>query len=195
MSTSNWPEARAFFLSARKEIQLGRNEYWVATIAVSPLYINSMPRAAAGGRICGLQPRVHANGLLGGAPIHLGEYVGVQAAGDEVAALVSKTVPGGQRRRAAGPLGLEGLLHTCPGGVVVRAERGVGGREESAHQHAVEQHDGQYRHDGGTDEQRHLLTQAQTADQEPGQQPHQVAQYPGYRNEQRSNGYGDEKRL
>lgn len=33
-------------LSARKEIQLGRNEYWVATIAVSPLYINSMPRAA-----------------------------------------------------------------------------------------------------------------------------------------------------
>ncbi|SKU59968.1 Uncharacterised protein [Mycobacteroides abscessus subsp. abscessus] len=35
-------------MSARKEIQLGRNEYWVATIAVSPLYINSMPRAAAG---------------------------------------------------------------------------------------------------------------------------------------------------
>lgn len=42
------PAAAAAERSTRKEIQLGRNEYCIAVMAESPLYINSMDSAATG---------------------------------------------------------------------------------------------------------------------------------------------------
>ena len=45
---SSLPAAWATSLSTSVEIQLGRNEYWMATIAVSPPYIISMARGRVG---------------------------------------------------------------------------------------------------------------------------------------------------
>src|SRR4051794_40197339 len=46
-SKSAWLDWRAFSLSRRNDNQLGRNEYCIDPIAVSPLYMSSNPEASA----------------------------------------------------------------------------------------------------------------------------------------------------
>ncbi|CFR87304.1 Uncharacterised protein [Mycobacterium tuberculosis] len=46
-SNSASPACRAFSLSTRKDSQLGKNEYCMLTIAVSPLYMYSSAEASA----------------------------------------------------------------------------------------------------------------------------------------------------